>query len=117
MRRLIGLYKEYDIIEVTEDVYDDRPEWRLKKDDIGTLISLVIGRGGASATIELHDEYWDSSETSLDSPIRMVELEIEVQPPIRAIDAAIELQDNCDSFNVFPDDHRFINIELRPRVQ
>ena len=112
MRRLFGLYKEYDIVELTDDV----PESNLKRGDTGTIVSIGVGRGGASFYIELFDGYWDESEDSDEDQGRWLEVELFVQPPIKIIDLYFEDGTSGDSYNVFPDTRTFINIDLPKRV-
>ncbi len=103
MRRLVGLYKVYDVVELTEDV----PESGLKKGDQGVVVDIGIGRGTALMTIELYEEFQDDERDQLPS----LRLEYGKQPPIRIIDV-LDFPAPSPSFNVFPDDHRFVNIVL-----
>ena len=103
MRRLRGLYKEYDVVGLTEDV----PDANLKKGDIRTIMGITIPRGLqlAELFIELSDACCEEED-----PCRYLEIYEGILPPLEIISSWPEGQRDCDTFNVYPDDRKYIQI-------
>lgn len=106
MRRLIGLYKEYDIVEIMED----DPNGKYKAGEIGVVVSISEARDRQSA--ELCIEMDNSTAPEGEDPIRWVVIEKYKTPPIEIVDVFFSDRSYGDTFNVFPDDRRFVNIPL-----
>lgn len=110
MRRLIGLFKEYDIVEILTD----DPNGRYKAGESGVIVSISEARDRQSAeiVIELDNAMLSEGE----DPLRWVVTEKFKAPPIRIIDLYFEDGTSGDSYNVFPDTRTFVNIDLPKRV-
>ncbi len=106
MRRLIGLFKEYDIVEILTD----DPNGRYKAGESGVIVSISEARDRQSAEIGIELDNATLSEG--EDPLRWVVIEKFKVPPIKVVDIFFPDGTSGDTFNVWPDDRTYINIDL-----
>ncbi len=111
MRRKIGLFKEYDIVEFTAD----DPDGQYFAGESGVIVSMNGARPWSRAEFTI--ERNESDVLDGEDFLRCIVVTAGTHPPLRIIDTFFGTKKvEGDTFDSLPDDRRFINIELQPEI-